>query len=1126
MANIYSLKSGLASDTTVWSGGAVPVQGDRVLINKPGTALSNFNTNGAAYAIGANSIVLGGAPVAASYVIGEAVQFPDDNTYYTVLGWNSATKTLTIDPLVVAIPAVATQITNRGHVVTLDGAYIWGDDSNATVVINAISTTNSIWVKGTIKASRAVSSSLTHYGSSNFQQGGTLDFGTEADPIPLGVTAKIILNKTAAAPAHVKYGMYFAPGSFTKVWGGNKVRVATFTANALAGATTLEVSDATGLAAGDLLGLSVSDNSVAGRSEIATIAAGYVGGLSIPLAAPLQFFHDAGHHFGCLSGNVEVTSETATARGFFSMSESSLSVAGCREIGDCVFSRMPSVYPYYGISYTVASNYSATPYPALLKDIKRVAFYTEDELSSQQTFAFSNQHTANKPVFRDCVLYGKATNVSGHYASFGGRIALNNVLIISTVLSPIASFGTEFNSVHCYGRNQAIMQIGGGSFGVFSSCEFVGAAVVAVFSMTAQYSALDYQFNQCDFTKFTARTNPELFYLQSIETPVQYTLNNCSVIPGFVEPTVATMKNLTDQSWFRMDAYNNDPKNQFLATNKGILRRNNTQWFRSASSESLRPIGNGDLTRLQKIPCANGKTVRIVGYVKMDTAFWNAGNNNLPTVTISGLGITPVVFTASAAANNAWEQFDLSATNTAGYDGNLTLTYTANAKAVTTGTVYFDGVPDAPFVTQCRHYGFDLTQETIPTRTVDPYVVATEATADAYTGITIDGTAKTIAFGAGTGDTAQKFYDYTRAWACLNLSKDIPLNRAGTLYSLAAGWTVIDPVLTGLTWGGETIQWNSAGAKTGSFSGNTFNFTAPTPTDSYDFAASTFSGTVEFVNTSGGAVVVDVPAGTSYTNTGPSITVNVAVDQAEALISGIVAGSRLQIYNVTTATEMVNAINATTSYSLGYPNGTDYSAGDVVRVRLTYCVGITAKLPVEYVTIASAAGWSVLANQQDDEVYIANGIDGSTVTEYSSDYVNVQIDVSDPDGVTSIQRGYAWYCDQITGDDGIRYFFGAFQAEDAFNYLLNTDVADIRIQNTGVNGVTLTGGAVRRKDGSSPLAPGGSVYIYYGRAYSDVVTVSGSNVITGDISEVAPAVQAALQLNQVLTLPNFLATKD
>ena len=580
---------------------------------------------------------------------------------------------------------------------------------------------------------------------------------------------------------------------------------------------------------------------------------------------------------------------------------------------------------------------------------------------------------------------------------------------------------------------------------------------------------------------------------------------------------------------------NNDVTQQEVNYRQCIVQRNNTEKKRSASSVSIKPTRTlTDSQRTVSIPCGNGQTIRIVGYVKADTAFYNGGGANWtpPTVTISGLGITPVIFAASAAANNAWEQFDLSATNTAGYDGNLTLTYTANAKAVTTGTVYFDGVPDAPFVTQCRHYGFDLTQETSPTRTVDPYVVATEATAAAYTGITIDGTAKTIAFGAGTGDTAQEFYDYTRAWACLNLSKDIPLNRAGTLYSLAAGWTVIDPVLTGLTWGGETIQWNSAGVKTGSFSGNIFDLTAA---GSYDFSTSTFSGTVELVNTSGGAVVVDVPAGTSYTNTGPNITVNVAVDRAEASIIGIVPGSRLQIRNMTVAAldplnplagEMVNTINATGSYTYSYPTGTGYTAGDLIRVRLTYCSGLTAKKQEEYFTVATAFGWSILAAQKDDDVYIANGIDGSTVTEYSSDYANVQIDISDGDNTTSIQRGYAWYCDQMTGDDGIRYFYGAFEAEDQFNYMLNTDVADIKIHNTGANGVTLTGGAVRRKDGSSPIAPGGSVYIYYGRAYSDVITVSGSNVITGDIADIPAAVLAALTIPTATDVADAVWAKE
>jgi hypothetical protein len=55
MANIYTLKSGAASDTTVWSGGVVPVSGDRVLIDNPGTGGISFTTDAAGYAIGATS---------------------------------------------------------------------------------------------------------------------------------------------------------------------------------------------------------------------------------------------------------------------------------------------------------------------------------------------------------------------------------------------------------------------------------------------------------------------------------------------------------------------------------------------------------------------------------------------------------------------------------------------------------------------------------------------------------------------------------------------------------------------------------------------------------------------------------------------------------------------------------------------------------------------------------------------------------------------------------------------------------------------------------------------------------------------------------------------------------------
>lgn len=74
------------------------------------------------------------------------------------------------------------------------------------------------------------------------------------------------------------------------------------------------------------------------------------------------------------------------------------------------------------------------------------------------------------------------------------------------------------------------------------------------------------------------------------------------------------------------------------------------------------------------------------------------------------------------------------------------------------------------------------------------------------------------------------------------------------------------------------------------------------------------------------------------------------------------------------------------------------------------------------------------------------------------------------------------------------------------------------IQNTGTTGVTLTGGAVRRKDGSSPIAPGGSLYVYYGRTYGLETGTSGLTAAESDKL-------MSLGNSTGLTLAQFLALK-
>jgi hypothetical protein len=209
-------------------------------------------------------------------------------------------------------------------------------------------------------------------------------------------------------------------------------------------------------------------------------------------------------------------------------------------------------------------------------------------------------------------------------------------------------------------------------------------------------------------------------------------------------------------------------------------------------------------------------------------------------------------------------------------------------------------------------------------------------------------------------------------------------------------------------------------------------------------------------------------------------------------VSNIFAGSRLQVFNQTKNTEIFNDIVVGTSYSNTYAEGTAFSAGDIVRVRLAYQSGTTAKVPVQYRTVSTINGWSILADQQDDTVYIQNAIDGDTVTEFIEDFPNVEIDINDPDGVTTVQRGYAWYVAGQMTPNGLRFFHGGMVAEDDVNYRIQVDIVDMRIQNINASPVLVTGGRLYRSDGATVITPGGGgVQMEYGRAYAVETGVSG-----------------------------------
>lgn len=183
----------------------------------------------------------------------------------------------------------------------------------------------------------------------------------------------------------------------------------------------------------------------------------------------------------------------------------------------------------------------------------------------------------------------------------------------------------------------------------------------------------------------------------------------------------------------------------------------------------------------------------------------------------------------------------------------------------------------------------------------------------------------------------------------------------------------------------------------------------------------------------------------------------------------VLAGSRVQLYNVDTDTEIDNAVEASTSYA--YTITTEASDGDTLRLRVT-------KLGYEPVEVFgvfdSAAGATFLVTQVADAIYTTWGIDGSTVTEFALDVTGtIEIDANDADGATTKTRLGAWYNYALTTEDGIRSAFGSITALAANAIRINVGVLDLQIENTNAStALRFTDNEVRlyRSDGTSIIA--------------------------------------------------------
>jgi hypothetical protein len=222
---------------------------------------------------------------------------------------------------------------------------------------------------------------------------------------------------------------------------------------------------------------------------------------------------------------------------------------------------------------------------------------------------------------------------------------------------------------------------------------------------------------------------------------------------------------------------------------------------------------------------------------------------------------------------------------------------------------------------------------------------------------------------------------------------------------------------------------------------------------------------------------------------------------ASISITNVVAGSRVYLYNVTKDTLLDNSISPTSSYSYSYLTGVAGAVidqGDVLVVRLAYCDGTTAYNWFSAFITAGEFGGGTQASQELLEAYPLLGVDGSTVTEFTLDIPNIDVDISDPDGISQKRRLVAWLFYIIANDaDGMANFFGAIDLPDGGNAILRSGIIDVELDNTGSTQVFLNDSDfwLHRDDGATfikyPSSGGYGISNDSGKVYIAETGVSG-----------------------------------
>lgn len=358
--------------------------------------------------------------------------------------------------------------------------------------------------------------------------------------------------------------------------------------------------------------------------------------------------------------------------------------------------------------------------------------------------------------------------------------------------------------------------------------------------------------------------------------------------------------------------------------------------------------------------------------------------------------------------------------------------------------------------TRVRKLGLLPVEATMTYRTVAGATTPVSALTD--TTATVTNPATVAAY--TTLETTDKLWDYLRYWGTTD---------AGLL----------SPTLEALTAGGIDIRPNAL-------------VVDATAAQVFSYNSGTQTLTIKASLLAAGAKTSGVLASTVTAVNGATLGVWYTSAGARSVLlkaPAILPGSRYQLWDVTNGMELDNSIAGASGVSFR----TTWTSDVTVRLRALYKSGTSAWLPAEATGVLTSTGLTFLSTQSVDTVYGTYGWDGSAVTGFTSDFPNVQVDVSAV-GTFLASKFYAWYVNELMSANGIRNFWGAVTAVSAAMIRINNSIVNLYFDNITAQSVkqsdTIT---IYREDGDYPVAQptsgGGGISMYNGQAYFASATV-------------------------------------